>query len=735
MPPMIFQSLIYPRNNSKVSLSDIAFTWTTIPKAQVYLCALYILRERRGFGPMQDVTYESAINPRDRGIGNPFQHMVWTRVATFYQKSAAGEPVQKTQTMKLTPGRKYAFITAAFLMEEKPASDMLPAQIPISPFSSVTKLGVLPSPAPIGACHSCFGTKPAVNRLDQYLQRPGRKDTSMVLPLFYHTLERYLLYRSNPGAASWSKYETDFFAAMDRRGPEFKNNDSIGRVLENWRSVRDRDKYFTSPFNLDTPAGVEEAIKNFLREPGLIHDYFAGVMANPLKYSLEFPDLNVNIPIRPLTPVTTFTFTPPAKHLEAVQKSARFYIKLTAGNETRIIHCEKVSMDSAQKAATIQFPASELANITCAPYDAELGWIKPDVTPHPGFPAPGHFHDTPFGHGAGFGWNLEEYVPICEKIGTLIITGLPPFIVGCEPMEIHAGSSTIYDFKVKVANTTDGFGIVRTLEPPQHDPALSTQAPTVFLADERTFEYSVFRVSFGKSDPGLSELAFQSAGGAKSLNVKYIVANPVKFKVSLEEIVCDDESDPEWWGDDTIFWMYSAVTQQLIIPPQQSRKYEDMHDGAKIEAAELTDEERHLYPGLLSPEPGRLVEGFLQIDFSLMEYDDLGFLADILNFLIDAFQNFIIGLIEAGLNFLCPPAGTVCGYLIRGVLEVSGFNDWREEQINSIVSGWGVELLGEAKQSFTYSKLSDLASGGNFPMVVSGSDSQYTFQLQVQAVP
>ncbi len=251
---------------------------------------------------------------------------------------------------------------------------------------------------------------------------------------------------------------------------------------------------------------------------------------------------------------------------------------------------------------------------------------------------------------------------------------------------------------------------------------------------EQTFQSQTFQfqICLTGRPPGQYQLSYYRNDGKRSANTLILQILDFQYSISVESIRCIDESNPEWWGDDSISFQIFANTAYFVSTNKGSLVYDGFSDNTTIATKDndtkpfYVDDPANNY---------RIIEDFLNINASIFEHDDLGWVGWLINEAIDIMQNFIIGVISTALAAVTGGSGEVIGFFIAAGIEASGMNDMRRELVNSLVSGWEIEVLHD--QSFkinkSYIELLNFASNrAHDPIVFDDNESQYQLNLFYQ---
>jgi hypothetical protein len=277
--------------------------------------------------------------------------------------------------------------------------------------------------------------------------------------------------------------------------------------------------------------------------------------------------------------------------------------------------------------------------------------------------------------------------------GRLTIRGGTPIVLSVEPPS--APEDYTETIKVKIRDGGEGKQIVLK------DANGGYRIPHGESARLSMIEQSLKSQTFGftLSDagpeppaPGIYDLFFLNRDEKTSLNSIKFQVKGYEYRVWIREIKCIDESNPEWWGNDTISFETFISTHNFLQNPTSSRNYGGFH--SNFAKSNFQNKDNFVYPHATRPGGRRFIEDYIAISIAIYEHDDLGWLAWLIDSIIDLVQSFLAHMVDAftfGLG----------GYLIEAGLELSGVNDMREQAIDTMVASWEVEILHEGKVRIT----------------------------------
>ena len=277
--------------------------------------------------------------------------------------------------------------------------------------------------------------------------------------------------------------------------------------------------------------------------------------------------------------------------------------------------------------------------------------------------------------------------------GRLTIQGGIPIVLSVEPPS--APEDYAENIKVKIRDGGEGKQIILKdanggYRIPQSEP------PRLNLIEQslksQTFVFRLSDAGPEPPDPGMYDLFFINNDNKKSLNSIKFQVKGYEYRVWIQKIKCIDESNPEWWGNDTISFETFISTQNFLQDPTSSRNYGGFYDN--FAKSNFQNKDNFVYPYATRPNGRRIIEDYIAISIAIYEHDDLGWLAWLIDSIIDLVQSFLAHMVDAftfGLG----------GYLIEAGLELAGVNDMREQAIDSMVASWEVEILHEGKVQIT----------------------------------
>lgn len=678
--------ILYPGKNTKVTNPNVVLKWNPVQNAAGYALEVFHLK------PEADGTYS------------------WDLAFSDFVREAVYD-VRKNGKDLVLGGYYYWQVTALQGEMSMPGKDAykLPSGIPVRIDDSDPKQRESipypdrnPFPGAMGSDTGRFYLKPQRNYLEKYLSFKSK--TSMpIIPLTYLLLDRYSKLRYQPGAVKSTPLDELFAKSIedmdkvpeelaDRLGGEtsFLTQDRLKNIVSRYSEVNSdlRLSLFGKEF-YDLPS--EDMAEKWMDEA--VQSMFSGTLVETITEAAK----TVNIDLKLIA--GTHSLKDPIR-LKVVDQDLNRNEKFLDEKNQFLLSLLSVSDDKVAEA--VLTPRKE----------GDGNYLVSD-TP------------LPFLDSAGFMATLiGDALPNGTLIGTAYITGGQPVLLSVDPVSALENEPEI---RFKVRDGGAGAGII--LKPASGTgsdysiPILSSGLVG------QTRDYQTYRISLaGQSVPvGAYSLRYTNSAGAVSANALDFFIRATPYIVRLKRLICIDESNPEWWGDDSISFTTLVNTNNFLQKPASSRVYGGFSDDAFMVWSELTHGDGEIYyRNIPDADPavicGRPIETYLSISVGIYEHDDLAWLAWLINHVIDIVQSFIEGLINIY-------TGGVGGYLVEFALEASGLNDMREQAINSLVSGWEVELLHEG--TWTYPSVNSILD-------MNGPESQYQLDFGVyeaQACP
>jgi hypothetical protein len=665
--------LAYPRNNTKVSNPEITFRWKKSAGAQKYVLVIFRLAKGR--------------NPQ------------WERISVHQVTG------NKYRTY-LRPGYLYHAIVAT--------ADAHQGPLLRAPFRQPRFPRRLRSPVPTPELHpllvesvhasTTFYIKKSANYLKKYLTIKSEElktgqHLPPTIPLLFYLVQRYYRWAKDPANLQQKPLDENFAQAMDTAPPEFRSLERLDQLLRLYGSANLknlRDRLFGPTFNEfpqdgDADNWINQAL-DALFEGTWLDDLRQAGQYNKsmdLEFKYAAPLIAHNVPLEgdlriPVAPQLVGTAP------DRLNMNRTYSLKIIAQNgDSAVFPLQLIKEDSGHY--FLQGPGGDLGAFDAAPFNAEL-WERDPVSPEAG--------DRLWGPN-----------------GILEIKGGIPIVLGVEPNTVPEGSTQ--EIKITVRDGGRGKKVVLRHGNQAHD--IPTDPNKSLIRSQQTLKHQVF--TFRLTDcahtitPETYDLTFQNADQADSINSLVFVVKGWEYRVWISELKCIDESNPEWWGDDSVSFQTFINTDTFLQIPTSSKVYDGFHDGKR--RTSFSSYDNHVYPYAIRPSGRRIIEGHLAINVAIYEHDDLGWLGWLINAVVDLVQSFLAHLVDAftfGLG----------GYIILAGLEVSGLNDMREQAVDSMVAGWEVEVLHQGSTAL----LPGTASAHEWPLEMATSESRYKVTLR-----
>ena len=637
--------LIYPINNTKVSNPNITFRWERIIGEQRY--ELVIFRLTR--------------SPSLR----------WEKIfsGSFTNNSYPSREILDTNSV-------YHCILVANDDPERPLRFIHPSfGGGIPDLEQVPKLH--PELAYLEHTSSSFYVKKRVNYLEKYLKIKGShlKPIGPTIPLLFYLLDRYYRWKKDPDNIQLTPLEENFSKTMNAVPQEFRSLNKLDKLLRNYRSedlnslkiLLFSPTFAQFPQDADADTWINNALNALFSGTWLDEVKSAGQKKKTMDLEFKHPlfmvkdvllDGDLHIPIDPRFIGTT------SNHLNMHETYLLKIIPqkiLPHSGDSAVIPLQLVKREEEY---FLHSPGSNLSSFDAASFKAEL-WKK---DPH----------------------NPEADGELWWSGGNLKIKGGIPIILSVEPNSVPEGSSQ----EIKITVRDGGQGKRIKLRQGNQTHEIPADQNHSLIRFDQTLKYQVF--TFKLTDcadtinPETYDLTFQNAEEVNSVNSVAFAVNGFEYRVWITELKCIDESDPEWFGNDSISFQTFINTRKFLQLPTSSKVYHGFNDGKR--RTRFSNHDNCIYPYAVRPDGRRIIEGHLSINIAIYEHDDLEWLDWLINAVIDLVQSFLAHLVDAftlGLG----------GYIISAGLEASGLNDMREQAIDSMVAGWEVEVLHEGRTS------------------------------------
>ena len=671
--------MIYPRNNTKVSNPDITFRWKRVSGKKTYILEI--------FG--------------SKYVKNP----LWEKIST-------SRVTGNTYRRYLKPG--YLYRCTVTTAGENPENIMRAPDIQ-SRMAGRPGFPVSPNDLPQFIAQQdsssiTFYVKKRANYLKKYLTIKGERlktdeHLGPTIPLLFYLLDRYSRWVKATGSIARIPLDEEFARAMDDLDPKLRTSDKLDtlRSAYNNPGLKDlKEKVFGRDYaeipNDDNAVAWTDNALNVLFSNTWLKEIKDNKNNKKLdlhfKYAKTFDatDVQLNEDLRIPIPSTIVGTAP-----EFLKEDKIYALKVILDNNGSIEYLLELEKNADEY--YLYGPGADLRSLDAAPYKAEL-WERDPFNPR----------------AEGTLWGPE---------GKLEIKGGKPVILGVDPNSVLDTYSQGINVRIRDGGRRDTI----ILTPVNQSPAVVPITNGNLVRTDQTFGYQVFGFKLnacsGPVPENTYDLTYRNYQGTHSVNSVSFAVNCFEYEVLMKELRCIDESNPEWWGDDSISFQAFINTGKFLQNPFQSKIYYGFHDDTGKTSFSLNDGHLYFRPNdFLIPSGRRIIEDFLSINIALYEHDNLEWLEFLANALISFAQSFLAHMIDAftlGLG----------GFIIEAGLEVSGLNDMREEAVDSMVSSWEIELLHQdqavlsLRQNGTYNLPS-------LDMKTSESEYKITFEVQRQ---
>jgi hypothetical protein len=669
--------ITYPMHNSKVSRQEVRFRWKCDAAAARYKIGVWSL----------------TIEARD---------YKWQLV--FSASRSAPE------FHRYLPGGKFYFC-CVYAVGMAPDIESEHRVLRPRPDVPPDFLRIPPPPVPdecresSGYAECYFYVKKKENYLKKYFQiKADRLKPNYYLkpavPLLFALLERYVKRMNDPEEMDVTALDQSFSKIIEVQPGQLRSRDKLTNLVKTYqaRNLNElKDKIF-GPEYAEAPTGAdfEEWSRNCLNE--MFGGSWLEELKNPaiarktmdleFKYSQPLVAGNVDLAGELKIPVDKSLVGS-----EGDQLNPEFFFSLHIlsfdGVELARVDLRMLSDEYGKY--FLYSSATEMHSYSSALYRAELRTWKP-----------GSQDEVKWGYD---GW--------------LAINGGIPIVLSAEPAS--APEDFTATVKVKVRDAGEGKQII--LKGPSgsyHVPGGTSPRLKVIEQSLQCQTYA-FKLSDAHPQdpaPGIYDLYFLNRAEKKALNSIKFQVRGYEYRVWIQKIKCLDESDPEWWGNDTISFGTFVNTHHFLQDPTSSKTY----GGFKKNKAKsnFSDNENFIYPYIRRPDGRRIIEDYIAVSIAVYEHDDLGWLAWLIDSIIDLVQSFLAHMVDAftlGLG----------GYLIEAGLEIAGVNDMREEAIDTMVAGWEVEILHEGKMQLAPPTEDTFA----YPLRMKTAESEYEVNLVI----
>jgi hypothetical protein len=642
----------YPKHNSKVSNPEVQFRWKSDSAAARYKIAVWSLHSAARIFEWQPVFSATVTDPE------------------FH---------------RYLPGGKFYFccvyaVGAAAGMESGLRIVQPRPDIPVD------FLRIPPPPVPdehresSNYAESYFYVKRKEDYLQKYFQiKAGQKLKPQyylkpAVPLLFALLERYVKSIGNPDEINSTKLDQKFSEIIEAQPGGFRSREKLANLVKGYQdsNLKELKEEIFGPGYSEAPSETdfEEWSQNCLN--AMFGDSWLKELRNP-----EIARKTMDIEFKHSKPLVASGIDLAAELKIPVKKDivgdesdqlnpAFFYsLRLFAFDESELARIDLRLMSDENGNFFLYSPTTEMHSYSAAFYKAELWAGIPDS---------------------------EEEV-IWGYDGRLTIQGGIPIVLSMEPSSVPEDYTE--NIKVKIRDGGEGKQIIlKDTNGGYRIP--HGGSPRLNLIEQnlksQTFIFKLSDAGPEPPDPGIYDLYFINRDEKTSLNSIKFQVKGYEYRVWIQKIKCIDESNPEWWGNDTISFDTFISTHNFLQDPTSSRNYGGFHDN--FAKSNFQSNENFVYPYATRPNGRRFIEDYIAISIAIYEHDDLGWLAWLIDSIIDLVQSFLAHMVDAftfGLG----------GYLIEAGLELSGVNDMREQAIDSMVASWEVEILHEGKVQIT----------------------------------
>jgi hypothetical protein len=691
--PKLF-TVIYPENNSKVTNPNVIFKWTKQTNANEYRFTLY------------------------EGITRKYPR----KITITWRKVFSGNILGCSYGRRLNQGKPYlCFVVPLYLLRPSPniPKDITPKTVRVDLVTNVASdpipEEIYQLPKALRPATSLFYVKEYENYLANYLELKSanlKQDQRYkpIVPLLFFQLERYC----NGEMSSDSRLDQAFLEAIERAPEEFRNK--IGKMVTYYKQVPDSIKIKFSGQSLhrlpadrfDLPWAEEAVMELFGKSPTLMPLLIA--MHEQKRMDLEFK-----------YPIVSFT--------NVILRDGQFTLSLNKVQHDRFSPQYQLNLDRQFFLRIFSLTNQLLAEIPVSITEDANNYL---ITPME--PERSNFDSAAFGIEL---WDMDPNSEALQKrwdTGTLIVSGGTPKIFLVNPPTLkQSDTNTQVRVYIRDAGTSSDRHLILRGTGGNPDYTIPAVASLRNLPSEQSLYFQVFEFKLQDYGPtyvnqGKYRLAFKSDREYNS-QVEFYVESAT-FQVRLKELKCVDESNPEWWGDDTVFFQTIAGTKYFLQEPLESSKYKHYHDGKSRyeppQTPSLKREDTIIY-SLAGP---RQIEEFLSIGISLYEYDNLDFIKWLVDAILDFIQSYLLGLICELINCIVPGLGVILNIALEIGFEEAGLNDIREQAVNSMISSCEIELLSTNALVIP----PPTAPTTQKELMLTGKDSKYKMYFEINAI-
>ena len=638
----------YPKHNSKVSNQEVRFRWKSDSAAARYKIAVWYLH---------------------------------SAARIFEWRPVFSATVTDPEFHRYLPGGKFYFCCVYAVGAVAGIESGLQIVQP-RPDIPADLLRIPPPPVPdehresSNYAESYFYVKRKENYLQKYFQIKAAQKSKPedylkpAVPLLFALLERYVKRIGNPDEINSTELDQKFSEIIEAQPGEFRSREKLANLVKNYQdpNLKELKKEILGPAYSEAPdeTDFEEWSQNCLN--AMFGDSWLKELKNPeiarktmdleFKRSRLLVARDIDLAEELKIPVDKDIVGDKSDQLNP----AFFYsLRLFAFDWSELGRIDLRLMSDENGNFFLYSPTTEMHGYNSAFYNAEL-WAR----------IPNSEEEVKWGYD-----------------GRLTIKGGIPIVLSVEPPS--APEDYTETIKVKIRDGGEGKQIIlKDTNGGYHIP--HGESPRLNLIEQslksQTFIFKLSDAGPEPPDPGIYDLYFINRDEKKSLNSIKFQVKGYEYRVWIQKIECIDESNPEWWGNDTISFDTFISTHNFLQTPTSSRNYGGFHDN--FAKSNFQSNENFVYPYATRPNGRRFIEDYIAISIAIYEHDDLGWLAWLIDSIIDLVQSFLAHIVDAftfGLG----------GYLIEAGLELSGVNDMREQAIDSMVASWEVEILHEGK--------------------------------------
>jgi hypothetical protein len=641
----------YPKNNSKVSNQEVRFRWKSESAAARYKIAVWSLES---IGRIFDWKLVFSATPTDPEFRRYLAAEKFYFCCVYAVGAVAGIDYG-TQVVQPRPDIPPDFMRVP------------PPPVPDEHRESSNY------------SESYFYVKKKENYLQKYFQIKAaqlkpRYYLKPAVPLLFALLERYVKSIENPDENNSTELDQKFGKVIEAQSGDLRSRDKLAQLVKNYQrsELNAIKKEIFGPDYAEAPpeTDFEEWSQNCL--DAMFGDSWLKELRHPevkrKTMDLEFkrPQLLIAREID-LAAELKIPIDRDLVGSESDQLNPEFFyfLRIISFDDTELARIDLRLRSDENGKYFLYSPTTEMHSYSSAVYKTEL-WAR-----------------IP---------NSENEV-IWGDDGRLTINGGIPIVLSVEPPA--APEDYTDTIKVNVRDGGQGKQIIlkdtagRYHIPGGESPHLKTTEQSL---ESQTFAFKLSDASPEPPDSGIYDLVFLNMEEKLSLNSIKFQVKGYEYRVWIKKISCLDESNPEWWGNDTISFETFISTHNFLQDPTSSKTYGGFKRGRQ--KSNFQNNDNFVYPYVIRPNGRRIIEDYIAISIAIYEHDDLGWLAWLIDTIIDLVQSFLAHMVDAftfGLG----------GYLITAGLELAGVNDMREQAIDSMVASWEVEILHEGKVKMT----------------------------------